>query len=485
MSNGAANGFLWTSLGLVGPLAARVSGSVPRGGATGISIDTRTLQQGDLFFAISGPSSDGHDYASVAFEKGAVAAVVDEAHAETLRPLGPLYVVSDVLPALERLGVAARARSPARIVAVTGSAGKTSTKEALRLVLAQAGASHAPVASYNNHWGVPLTLARMPKHTRFGIYEIGMNHRGEITPLTAMVRPHVAIITTIAPVHLEYFESLDDIADAKAEIFSGLVPGGVAILNRDIPEYQRLLAHAKASPGGHTASFGEHEKADAKLVSVTLGADHSIVQAEVCGHRLTYRLGAPGRHLSMNSLAVLLTAKAFGVDLELAAGALAFFSAQPGRGERFLLAAKNGPFTLIDESYNANPASVRAAIALAGAVPLPGKGRRIAVLGDMLELGDKGATMHAELAGEALANHIDLVFAAGPLMKHLFEALPGHMQGAWRDRASDLAAVVVAEVRHGDMVIIKGSHASRMSAIVDALKENATAENSAQSCQGP
>ncbi|HEY4848196.1 MAG TPA: UDP-N-acetylmuramoylalanyl-D-glutamyl-2,6-diaminopimelate--D-alanyl-D-alanine ligase [Methylocella sp.] len=485
MSNGTANGFLWTSLGLVGPLAARVSGCVPRGGVTGISIDTRTLQKGDLFFAVKGPSSDGHDYVGAAFEKGAVAAVVDEAHAEALRPLGPLYVVPDVLLALERLGVAARARSPARIVAVTGSAGKTSTKEALRLVLTQAGASHAPVASYNNHWGVPLTLARMPKHTNFGIYEIGMNHQGEITPLSAMVRPHVAIITTIAPVHLEYFESLNDVADAKAEIFSGLVQGGVAILNRDIAEYDRLLAHAKASPAGHAASFGEHEKADAKLVSVTLGADHSIVQAEVCGQRLTYRLGAPGHHLAMNSLAVLLTAKAFGVDLELAAGTLAFFSAQPGRGERLRLSAKNGPFTLIDESYNANPASVRAAIALAGALPLPGTGRRIAVLGDMLELGDNGAAMHAELAGDAVANHIDLVFAAGPLMKHLFEALPGHLQGAWCDRASDLATVVVAAVQSGDMVIVKGSNASRMSAIVDALKENATAEYSAQSCQGP
>jgi UDP-N-acetylmuramoyl-tripeptide--D-alanyl-D-alanine ligase len=352
-------------------------------------------------------------------------------------------------------------------------------------VLTQAGASHAPVASYNNHWGVPLTLARMPIHTSFGIYEIGMNHHGEITPLSAMVRPHVAIITTIAPVHLEYFESLNDVADAKAEIFSGLVQGGVAILNRDIAEYERLLAHAKASPAGHAASFGEHEKADAKLVSVTLGVDHSMVQAEVCGHRLTYRLGAPGRHLAMNSLAVLLTAKAFGVELELAAGTLAFFAAQPGRGERLRLSAKNGPFTLIDESYNANPASMRAAIALAGALPLPGSGRRIAVLGDMLELGDNAAAMHAELAGDAVANHIDLVFAAGPLMKHLFEALPGHLRGAWRDGTSDLATVVAAAVQSGDMVIVKGSNASRMSAIVDALKENATTENSARSCQGP
>ncbi len=312
-----------------------------------------------------------------------------------------------------------------------------------------------------------------------------MNHQGEITPLSAMVRPHVAIITTIAPVHLEYFESLDDIADAKAEIFSGLVQGGVAILNRDIAEYERLLAHAKASPAGHAASFGEHEKADAKLVSVKLGEDHSIVKAEVCGQMLTYRLGAPGRHLAMNSLAVLLAAKAFGVELELAAGTLAFFSAQPGRGGRLRLSAKNGPFTLIDESYNANPASMRAAIALAGALPLPGNGRRIAILGDMLELGKNGAAMHAELARDAVANHIDLVFAAGPLIKHLFEALPGHLQGAWRDRASDLAAVVVAAVQGGDMVIVKGSNASRMSAIVDALKENAAAENSAQSCQGP
>ncbi|MGH6796562.1 MAG: UDP-N-acetylmuramoylalanyl-D-glutamyl-2,6-diaminopimelate--D-alanyl-D-alanine ligase [Methylocella sp.] len=485
MSNGAADSFLWTSLGLVGPLAARVSGAVPRGGATGISIDTRTLQKGNLFFAIKGPSSDGHDYAGAAFEKGAVAAVVDEVHAEVLKPFGPLYVVSDVLAALQRLGAAARERSAARIVAVTGSAGKTSTKEALRLALAQAGASHAPVASYNNHWGVPLTLARMPRHTRFGIYEIGMNHQGEIKPLSALVRPHVAIITTIAPVHLEYFESLDDIADAKAEIFSGLVQGGVAILNRDIAEFERLLAHAKASPAGHVASFGEHAQADAKLMSVTLGADHSIVQAEVCGHRLTYRLGAPGRHLAMNSLAVLLTAKAFGVDIELAAGTLAHFSAQPGRGERLCLSAKNGPFTLVDESYNANPASMRAAIALAGALPLPGNGRRIAVLGDMLELGDKGAAMHAELAGDAVANHLDLVFAAGPLMKHLFEALPGHLQGAWRDCASDLAAAVVAAVQSGDMVIVKGSNGSRMSAIVDALKESARPENSAQSHQGP
>jgi UDP-N-acetylmuramoyl-tripeptide--D-alanyl-D-alanine ligase len=475
MSDDSTSNMLWTSLGLVGPLVARVSGALPRGGVSGISIDTRTLRPGELFFAIKGSNSDGHDYVGTAFEKGAFAAVVDEAHAEQLRPLGPLYIVADVLQALERLGTAARARSPARIVAVTGSVGKTSTKEALRLVLSRAGTAHASVASYNNHWGVPLTLARMPTDTRFGIYEIGMNHKSEITPLAAMVRPHVAIITTIAPVHLEYFESFDDIVDAKAEIFSGLVPGGVAILNRDIAQYECLVEHAKSSPAGHVASFGDHEKADAKLLSVTLGVDHSMVEAEACGRKLTYRLGAPGHHLAMNSLAVLLAAKAFGVDLELAADALADFSAQPGRGERLRLAAKNGPFTLIDESYNANPASVRAAFALTGALPLEGKGRRIAILGDMLELGPKGAAMHAELASQAAVNNIDFVFATGPLMKHLFEALPRHLQGAWRERATDLAPVVVAAVQSGDIVLVKGSNAIRMSAIIDALKEQAAA----------
>jgi UDP-N-acetylmuramoyl-tripeptide--D-alanyl-D-alanine ligase len=475
MNNAAASNVLWTSLGLVGPLSARVSGKIPRGGVTGISIDTRTLQEGELFFAIKGANSDGHDYVGAAFAKGAVAAVVDELHAGGLKQLGSLYVVNDVLPSLERLSVAARARSAARIVAVTGSVGKTSTKEALRLALAQGGAVHASIASYNNHWGVPLTLARMPKGTAFGIYEIGMNHTGEITPLAAMVRPHIAIVTTVAPVHIEYFDSLEEIADAKAEIFSGLVPGGVAIVNRDIAQYDRLVARAKDSPAGHVASFGENQKADARLVSVTVGLDHSTVEADICGEVLSFRLGAPGRHQAVNSLAVLLAAKAFGVDIKLAAGALEAFKAQPGRGERLRLYAKNGPYTLIDESYNANPASVRAAISLAGGLPLPGEGRRIVILGDMLELGQKGAEMHAELAADLVANNIDLVFAAGPLSMHLYNALPRQMQGASRERASELAPIVVAAVQGGDIVLIKGSNAMKMNAIVDALKKNAAA----------
>ncbi|HET6378942.1 MAG TPA: UDP-N-acetylmuramoylalanyl-D-glutamyl-2,6-diaminopimelate--D-alanyl-D-alanine ligase [Methylocella sp.] len=475
MTHEAPGSSLWTGLGLVAPLEARVSGGIPRGGISGISIDSRTLQKGDLFFAIKGPHSDGHDYVAAAFERGAAAAVVDEAHAGPLQALGPLYVVNEVLPALERLGAAARQRSAARIAAVTGSAGKTSTKEALRLVLSQAGAAHASAASYNNHWGVPLTLARMPKETIFGVCEIGMNHKGEITPLSRMARPHLAIITTVAPVHLEFFDSLDEIADAKAEIFSGLVPGGVAIINRDIAHYERLRDHAKASPAGYIATFGEHESADARLISVTLGPSHSGVKALVCGKEVIFRLGAPGRHMAMNALAVLLAAKAFGLDLDLAARALASFTAQPGRGERLTLHATDGPYTLIDETYNANPASMRAALALLGALPQEGEGRRIAVLGDMLELGPQAAAMHSALASDVLESRTGLVFAAGLLAKNLFDALPSHMQGAWRESADQLAPLVAAAVRSGDIVLIKGSNAIKMSAIVNALKESSAA----------
>jgi UDP-N-acetylmuramoyl-tripeptide--D-alanyl-D-alanine ligase len=468
---------LWTGLGLVAPLEARVAGGVPKG-ITGVSIDSRTLQAGELFFAISGLGSDGHDYVAAAFAKGAAAAVVDEKNADRLAAEGPLYVVREVLPALERLGVAARARSAARIVAVTGSVGKTSTKEALRLALAPGGAVHASVASYNNHWGVPLTLARMPKPARFGVFEIGMNHTGEITPLAGMVRPHVAIITTVAAVHIENFPSVEAIADAKAEIFDGLEPGGVAILLRDNPYFERLAARARDSAAGLVASFGAHEKAEARLLRADLAADHAIVEADIAGRRLTYRLGAPGRHLAVNSLAVMLAAKALGVDLDAAAAALASFSAQPGRGQRLVLATADGLYTLLDESYNANPASMRAAFELAGG--LPARGRRIAVLGDMLELGQDAGAMHAALADDLAANGIDLVFAAGPLMKFLYDALPAPMRGAWRETAALLQPIVAQAVGAGDIVVVKGSNGSKMSAIVGVLKQGAPESGAAR-----
>jgi murE/murF fusion protein len=474
-----APGPLWSALGVIGPLAARVNGGLP-GDIHGISIDTRSLAEGDLFFAIKGERSDGHDHVHAALEKGAAAAVVDEAHADALKGAGPLYVVHEVLPALERLAQAARARTAARIVAVTGSVGKTSTKEALRLVLSEAnqaksgqmesGHVHASVASYNNHWGVPLTLARMPRETRFGIFEIGMNHAGEIEALVNMVRPHIAVVTSVAPVHLEFFPDVAAIADAKAEIFSGLRPGGVAIINRDLETYDRLADHARRSPAGHIASFGEDERADAQLLNIWLAADHSTIDARIGDEVLSYRMGAPGRHLALNSLAVLLAAQALGVPLENACAALAEFTPPAGRGERFTLQADDGSFTLIDESYNANPASMRAVLALAGALPIPLGGRRIAVLGDMRELGFRSDELHADLAADIRANHIDVVFAAGPLMAHLFAALPVEVRGVWRESGSDLLDVVGEAIHGGDIVVIKGSNASRMGEIAKALK---------------
>ncbi len=461
---------LWSGLGLVAALNARVSGTPPFG-ITGMSIDTRTVKGGELFFAIRGENNDGHDFVRSAFEAGAAAAVVDEAHAIALRGLPCLYIVDDVQRSLEGLGVAARDRSEALIFAVTGSVGKTSTKEALRLVLADAGATHASAASYNNHWGVPLTLARMPADSRFGVFEIGMNHAGEITPLAAQVCPQIAIVTNVAAVHLENFASVAEIADAKGEIFSGLVRGGVAIINRDIPTYDRLWRRAEESPAGHILTFGEHEEADARLDSFAMTPEGSRISATILGQRLDLCLAAPGRHLALNAMAVLLAAKAAGVDLEAAASTLARFTAGQGRGARSILQTAEGPFTLIDESYNANPTSMRAALALLGATAPSGAGRRIAVLGDMRELGPDAAALHEDLCDDILSQAVDLVFAAGPLCRGLFESLPSGLQGFWGETAPEIEWPLVEAVRTGDVVMVKGSNGSRMGPVVAALKD--------------
>ena len=463
-------GPLWSGLSLVTPLRARVDGGLPAG-VSGVSIDTRTLQHGDLFFAIKGDNSDGHDYVRRAFAAGAAAAVVDEAHADELADSGPLYVVADVLDSMGELGRAARARTAARVIAVTGSVGKTSTKEALRLALTPAGSVHASAASYNNHWGVPLTLSRMPKATQFAVAEIGMNHAGEITPLVAMVRPHVAIVTTVAPVHLEFFPSVEAIADAKAEIFSGLEPGGVAIINRDSPHFERLDEAARHSPAGLISTFGAHEAADACLLEYRPAPTHSLIRARIVGREITFRLGAPGRHLAENTLAVLLAAHAVGADLDIAMSTLAFFQAGKGRGERLTVTTADGAFTLIDESYNANPASMSAALALAGTLTPGEAGRRIAVVGDMLELGARSPDLHAALAEDLAANRFDMVFAAGPMMRSLADALQGHIPVEWRHAAADLQPAVVDMIRGGDVVVVKGSNGSRMAPIVGALME--------------
>jgi UDP-N-acetylmuramoyl-tripeptide--D-alanyl-D-alanine ligase len=450
--------------------AFNVTPSAPPGAISGVSIDSRTLERGDLFFAIKGDAHDGHDHVARAFEAGAAAAVVKRERAPPLAAIGPVFAVEDTLSAMGRLGAAARARSKAGIVAVTGSAGKTTAKEMLRAMLTACGRTHASAASYNNHWGVPLTLARLPADARFGVFEIGMNHAGEIEPLVRMARPHAALVTTIAPVHIEYLGSIEAIADAKAEIFLGLEPDGTAILNRDAPQFDRL-AKAATSRGARILSFGRGPECDGQLLEVEAVDGGSRVSARVCGRELAFELGAPGVHMAENALGALLAAHALGANLGACAAALRRFSPQKGRGERFLLPTPDGPATLIDESYNANPASMRAALKLLAATKPGPKGRRIAVIGDMLELGPKAASMHAELAADLSANKVDLLFGAGPLTRALFDAAPAPMRAAWRERASELTDELAGSLRGGDIAMVKGSNASRMGPLVAALRE--------------
>jgi UDP-N-acetylmuramoyl-tripeptide--D-alanyl-D-alanine ligase len=358
----------------------------------------------------------------------------------------------------------------AKVIAVTGSVGKTSTKEALRLALSAEGETHASIASYNNHWGVPLSLARCPASARYAVFEIGMNHAGEITPLTQLVRPHVAIVTGIEPVHLEYFGSLEKIADAKAEIFSGVERGGAVVLNRDNAQYERLASAARAAHIERVVSFGEHAAADARLIQFSLQADSSTVEARILGQTVTYKVGAPGRHLVLNSLAVLAAVSLAGADLALAALALNNLKPASGRGARTMLSVPGGKALLIDESYNANPASMRAAIALLGGAPVGKRGRRIAVLGDMLELGPAGAELHRALADTIETAEIDLVFCSGPLMRALWEALPSRARGGYAETAAGLESTVLAAIQAGDAVMVKGSLGSRMGPIVRALE---------------
>jgi UDP-N-acetylmuramoyl-tripeptide--D-alanyl-D-alanine ligase len=459
---------LWTSQAMAAAMGAATAGTLPEF-VTGLSIDSRTISAGEAFFAIKGDAHDGHDFAVAALHAGAGLVVVAPDRVE-LPTDAPLLVVSDVLEGLVALAAAARARSHAKIVAVTGSVGKTSTKEALRLALGAQGETHASVASFNNHWGVPLSLARLPARARYGVFEIGMNHSGEITPLTRLVRPHIAIVTTVAPVHLEYFGSEEAIADAKAEIFLGVEPGGTAILNRDNRHFERLVAHASRSEYAlHVVSFGAHELADARLIACSLHADCSTVEADILGERVVYKIGAPGRHLVDNSLAVLAAASLAGADLALAALALAEQTPAAGRGARINLEMPGGTATVIDESYNANPVSMRAALALLGAAAVGSRGRRIAVLGDMLELGPAGAELHRDLAQAVIDNHVDLVFCAGPLMHELWQALPSERRGGYADAAGALTAKVLAAVRSGDVLVVKGSNGSRMGPIVKEL----------------
>jgi UDP-N-acetylmuramoyl-L-alanyl-D-glutamate--2,6-diaminopimelate ligase/UDP-N-acetylmuramoyl-tripeptide--D-alanyl-D-alanine ligase len=459
---------LWCTADLVAAVSGVSRDPLPQE-VTGISIDSRSVRPGEAFFAICGDRLDGHAYVGKALAAGAVLAVVKTGYGSKPEEDGAgLVRVADTLRAMQDLGRAARARSTAKIVAVTGSVGKTGTTDMLRTVFSDFGATHGPVGSFNNHWGVPLTLARMAQSTEFGVFEIGMNHAGEIAPLVKMVRPHVAIITNVEAVHLEYFDSEMEIAEAKAEIFEGFEPGGTAILNRDNRWYD-LLAKRAAARNVIVLSFGAHAEADIRLVHAEHDGDGTRIEAVIGGETLHYALGVPGRHLAMNSLAVLAAAHVLGLDPGRACKALAGVLALKGRGERFVLRLGEGEAVLIDESYNANPASMRAALAVLAQTRPQGPGRRIAVLGDMLELGSQTSRLHAELLEPVLGAGADLVFLAGPAMKSLWRVLPERRRGAYAEQANGLEAILSDAIGAGDVVMVKASAGTRLGPVADAL----------------
>jgi UDP-N-acetylmuramoyl-tripeptide--D-alanyl-D-alanine ligase len=455
---------LWTSQ----DAAAATLGTATRSfDASGLSIDTRTLKPGDLFVALKGESRDGHDFVRAALEAKASAAMVSHVP-DGVAGNAPLLMVAHTQRALEDLARAARARTNAKIVAITGSAGKTTTKEILRLALSALGPTTASAASFNNQWGVPLSLSLMPRTTSYGVFEIGMNHFGEIRTLAGFTRPHVALVTTIAAAHLEFFGSCEAIADAKSEIFEGLQPGGYAILPSDSPYFDRLAARARQASVSRIHTFGESPGSDARLLSMPEGEAKSL-QAEILGRRHVFRIGAPGAHIARNAVAALLVVAVMGGDVANAAAALAGFAPLKGRGERFDAAARDGRVHVIDESYNANPASMRAALMLLGSAQPENGGRRIAVLGDMLELGPQGPALHAALRRDIEEAHVDTVFACGAQMAALWETLPATRRGAYGATSAEIAPALVDSLRGGDVLLVKGSLGSRMAVIIDAL----------------
>ena len=459
----AETAILWTD---VSAGAATGGRSTAPWRADGISIDTRTLMQGDLFIALKGPNFDGHAFARQATTAASV--VVDHAVGGVNTPS---LIVDDTLVALQDLGRAARARTGARIIAVTGSVGKTGVKDALNMVLSRQGLTSANRGSLNNHWGLPLSLARMPEETDYGVLEMGMNHPGEIEPLSRMARPHVAVVTTVEEVHAQFFDSVEEIADAKAEIFAGMQPDGAAVLNRDNPHYDRLAAAAMALGIVNVIGFGSDKGAKVRLAEYSRDSEGASVIADVGGRNLVYRLAIPGRHWVINSLAVLAAVEAVGADVVAAAVALGDLRAPAGRGMSQMVHVSGGRFQLIDDSYNASPVSMEAAIDVLGRSRVGAGGRHIAVLGDMLELGANSAKLHAALAGPLEREGIDLVFTAGPLMESLGQALPKERHAAHAETSSELAPLVAQAVHAGDVVVVKGSAGGKMGVVVEALRE--------------
>ena len=438
--------------------------------ADGVSIDSRTTEPGDLFIALQGPAHDGHDHVAAAFAAGASAALVSRQPMQ-VPPDAPLIFVDDTFLALQALGRAGRDRAQGTIIAVTGSVGKTSTKEMLRLALGAVGKTHANRGSLNNHWGLPLTLACLPPDANYGVLEMGMNHAGELEELSALARPDIAVITTVEAAHLEFFASTEAIADAKAEIFEGMSESGVAILNRDNPHYASLVAAAKGRGIKKIMSFSKEGKADAALVDCAVTPEGSAVNAVIAGHPVHYALKARGMHLVQNSLAALLTSFAASGKAEECAAALAHYQPPKGRGVSQSVALPDGEsFTLIDESYNASPAAVRAVIGVLATIVPARSGRRLLVLGDMRELGPTASALHAELAPAILAAKVSLVFCCGEMMRNLYDALPQALRGGYVPDSASLAPLVAQVIRADDVVTVKGSNSLKLSLVIDALK---------------
>lgn len=457
---------LWTSAELRAATGGTLAAEVV---ATGVSIDSRSIAAGELFVALR-DARDGHDFVADALARGAAAALVERDPPGVASDAPLLRVPGTTLEGLRALGAAARARAAARVVGVTGSVGKTTTKEMLRTALSALGPTHAAAASHNNHWGVPLTLARLPRDAAFAVVEMGMNNRGEIAPLARLARPHVAVITAIGTAHVGRLGGQDAIAEEKADILFGLEPGGVAVLPQDSPFFPRLLERATQA-GARVIGVGEAPGAAVRLLSYAGDAESGeaeiALSASLGPERLRLRIGAPGRHLAANACAVLAAVVALGGDVGRAAAALAGFGAGAGRGRRERIALPGGGYALLlDDSYNASPASIRAGLSVLAAQPA---GRRLVALGDMLELGEAGPAVHAELAPDVAAV-ADLAFLCGPLMAHLHNALPEAKKGAHAPDSAALAPLLRAALRPGDAVLVKGSLGSRMAVVVEALR---------------
>ncbi|MBY6141742.1 UDP-N-acetylmuramoyl-tripeptide--D-alanyl-D-alanine ligase [Leisingera daeponensis] len=447
--------------------AAAASGGQAQGdwAVSGLSIDTRTIEPGDMFVALKA-ARDGHDFVSQALEKGAGAALVSRVP-DGVPADAPLLIVDDVQAGLEALGRASRARAQAKVVAVTGSVGKTSTKEMLARMLSDQGRTHAAVASYNNHWGVPLTLARMPRDTEYAVIEIGMNHPGEIAPLAKQARPHVAMVTTVAAVHLEAFENVEGIAAEKAAIMEGLEPGGVAVLNADIAE-AHVLRDVAADLGATARWFGE-SAADYTLHSAGIEGEETVARATANGREVELHIQSLGAHFAMNALGALACIEALGADPVKAVESLALWSPVKGRGVRETVRLAGGDITLLDDSYNANPTSMAAALAVLAATP--GQGRRIAYVGDMKELGPQEVQLHAGLAALDAVQGIDRIHCIGPLMQALHDALPEGKRGGWYRTSAEAVPDLAGEIHGGDIVLAKGSLSMALAKIVDGIRE--------------